>query len=152
MPPTIATPSRDIPCARRRLADTVVCLQGHNTKESMTEKTQLVFAHAACLAAAALAFWLSSTVLKPYPEAGHLLVGAALWMYGKIGFAPAAAVVESILKRLTPEQVGRVLARASSRPPPMAAGDVGGVEAGPFPLSPSARPPANDPPDGSSSR
>ncbi len=103
----------------------------------MSEKTQLALVHVGCILVSAFVFWLSATALKPYPELGHLLVGAVLWMYGKIGFAPATAVMERLLEKLTPEQVGRVLARASSRPPPMPAAE---EPASPFPRTPSSRP------------
>jgi hypothetical protein len=108
----------------------------------MSEKTQLALLHIAGVAVSALVFWLTTTVLKPYPEISQLLIGAVLWLYGKFGFQPTTAVVESILKRLTPDQVGRVIARASSRPPPMP--DAGAPEpASPFAKSPSARPPSD---------
>jgi hypothetical protein len=107
----------------------------------MSEKTQLALTHIVGVAVTAAVFWLSVTVLKPYPDLSHALIGAVALAYGKLGFAPAAAVIEQILKRLTPEQVGRVLARASSRPPPMP--DAEAEPTSPFPTSPSARPPAD---------
>jgi hypothetical protein len=111
----------------------------------MSDKTQVVLTHVACIAVSAFVFWLVTTQLQSEPYLGNMLIGAVLWMYGKIGFAPAAAVMERLLERLTPEQVGRVLARASSRPPPMPTGANGGEPdpASPFPTSPSARPPAS---------
>lgn len=105
----------------------------------MSDKVQLTIVHLACLAVAAGCFWLSATVLEPYPQLGHLLVGGALWVWGKAGFAPVQAVVERLLEKLTPEQVGRVLARASSRPPPPFNDE---QPQSPFPESPSARPPS----------
>lgn len=83
----------------------------------MTEKMQMLFAHIACVAMIVTCFWLSATVLKDQPQLGHIVIGLGLFLWGKIGFKPSDAVVDTILESLTPKQVKKV---QSIHPPPPA--------------------------------
>lgn len=112
----------------------------------MNENLQLALTHAVCLGMLAGAFWLSGTALAPYPEVARTLIAAVAGLYGKLAFKPLQAVLERALAQLTPDQLRHVVRRAeSSRPPPPmpVVGDPAhaDTEPGPFPLSPSARPP-----------
>lgn len=112
----------------------------------MSEKTQLALTHISGIAVTALVVWLSVTVLKPYPDIGHALIGSVALLYGKLGFAPIKAVIEEvILKRLTPNQVDRVIARASTRPPAAGPDDDGSSDVAPTPASPFAKAPSARP-------
>jgi hypothetical protein len=86
----------------------------------MNEKMQMLFAHIACVTLIVACFWLSTTVLKDQPQLGQVVIGAGLFLWGKIGFRPSDPVVETILESLTPKQVRKVVT-ASHRPPPLAA-------------------------------
>jgi len=74
----------------------------------MNEKMQLLFAHIACVALIVACFWLSQTVLKDQPHLGQIVIGAGLFLWGKVGFRPSEAVVDLILEHLSPKQVRKV--------------------------------------------
>lgn len=107
----------------------------------MKENIQLLFAHIACAALILACFWLSTTVLKDQPQLGHIVVGLGLFLWGKIGFKPAAAVVDSILQTLTPAQVRKV--QSIHPPPPPAAPPPALVDVHAKPTDPSDATPAS---------
>lgn len=109
----------------------------------MNENLQIALTHALCLAMLAASFWLSGTVLAPYPELGRTLIAGTAGLYGKLAFAPLQAVIQRTLTKLGPDQLQRLVRRVESeRPPPPAADPAhADTEPGPFPPSPSARPP-----------
>lgn len=76
-------------------------------------KNETLLVHTACLLTIALSFTLALTVLKPYPVPATILLGGALWLWGKLGFKPANPVLARILQQLEPAAV----AALSQRPP-----------------------------------
>ncbi|HEY2736225.1 MAG TPA: hypothetical protein VGI70_19640 [Polyangiales bacterium] len=79
----------------------------------MNPKQAEILVHVACVAVIAMCVTLACTVLAPYPWAWRAMVGCAIFLYGKLGFAPADPVLARILQNLDPAKV----ASLSQRPP-----------------------------------
>jgi hypothetical protein len=80
----------------------------------MTEQTQTLAVHVGCVLAICLCAALAElTPIHTVPVVARLLEGAAVFLYGKLAFAPAAVVVDKLVRNMDPERL-RVL---SSHPP-----------------------------------
>jgi hypothetical protein len=79
-------------------------------------KQSVSYIHIACIAVIVICYVLSATVLKGNTEAQTVLVGAAAWLYGKLGFVPAGAVVERIVQRMPQNEVVRIQSMAPTAP------------------------------------
>ena len=109
--------------------------------DPVNENLQIALTHALCLAMLGASFWLSGTVLAPYPEVGRALVAGMAGLYGKLAFKPLQAVIERTLLQLSPEQLRKALRHVeSTRPPAPDPNDDYEESPQPFPKSPSARP------------
>ena len=75
-------------------------------------KQQVSYVHIACIATIVICYMLSATLLKGNAEAQTVLVGAAMWLYGKLAFIPAGAVVEKIVQRMPQDEVVRIQSMA----------------------------------------
>jgi hypothetical protein len=53
--------------------------------------------------------------VQAIPMAGDALVGVVAWAWGKAGFKPSQALLEKILKSMSPAEVVRL----TNSPPPM---------------------------------
>lgn len=84
-------------------------------------KQSVSYIHIACIAAIVICYVLSATLLKGNAEAQTVLVGAAAWLYGKLGFVPASAVVEKIVQRMPQDEVVRIQSMVPPAPPEDAA-------------------------------
>lgn len=79
--------------------------------------------HAACVLEIVGCFVLAGTVLREQPLLGALVVGAGAWLWGKLGFKPAQAILERIVYRQLGVELDDVkrLVGESLRPPAVAA-------------------------------
>jgi len=87
----------------------------------MTEHSKVLALHITCVVVIATCFALSATVFKDTPAVAQILTGAALWLYGKLGFKPAKSVFERLVQTLDPSEVVQIM---SSRPPAPSRGGV----------------------------
>lgn len=71
--------------------------------------------HVVCVAVIAGCYALAFTVLKDNEEAATVLCGAATFLWGKLAFKPANALIEKIVQSMEPEEV---VALKSRTPPP----------------------------------
>ena len=96
----------------------------------MKPETETMLVHIACALAIALCLTLAATVLKPFPYAAGMLVSVSFFLYGKLGFRPADAVLARVLQKIGPAEV----ARLSSRPPagPLSSLTITATAAGPI--------------------
>lgn len=81
----------------------------------MTEKNQTLLVHAVCIMVICCCVGLSLLPqLAATPLVGHMLIGAATLLYGKLCFKPASPVLNRIIAKLEPERVEMIM---STRPP-----------------------------------
>lgn len=81
-------------------------------------KQSISYIHIACIAAIVICYALAFTLLKGNAEAQATLVGLATFLYGKLAFIPAGAVVEKIVQRMPQDEVVRIQSMAPPPSPP----------------------------------
>jgi hypothetical protein len=61
--------------------------------------------HIVCVALIVACYTLAFTLLKDNDEASTVLCGAATFLWGKLGFKPAKALLEKIIQSMDAEEV-----------------------------------------------
>lgn len=87
----------------------------------MKPETQTLLIHVGCIALIALCVWLSTLISGDSElalESRALLIGSAVFLWGKLGFKPANPVLDRIIERLVQREPQRVQ-RLTSNPPPI---------------------------------
>lgn len=69
---------------------------------------QITILHVVCVALIAALFGLSATVFKGNSEISAALVGAAMFLYGKLAFLPQTGILSYFLQRKTPQAVADI--------------------------------------------
>lgn len=80
----------------------------------MDSKTLTLAVHGGCVLVIVLCFLVGETALAHEPVLARVVEGLGVWLYGKLGFKPAAPVLERIMQKLDPERVELIM---SQRPP-----------------------------------
>jgi len=115
----------------------------------MDTKPATLLIHAGCVVIIAACFALAATALKEHPIAALAVVGVGFWLWGKLGFKPATPILDSIIQKLAPADVVKLI---SQRPAPMPTEP----RVTPSEIAPGVGPlptrPPSDPPTGASER
>jgi len=82
----------------------------------MDTKPATLLIHAGCVVTIAACITVSATLLQPYPIAALTVTGAGFWLWGTLGFKPAAPILDAIVQKLAPADVVRLI---SQRPAPI---------------------------------
>jgi hypothetical protein len=87
------------------------------TTTTTTNKPAVLGIHVAGVAVMVACFVLGLYVsAKLHTEIGAIIIGAGFFVYGKLGFKPAAPILDRILASLAEHEPERVARLASKRP------------------------------------
>lgn len=93
----------------------------------MTDQLKTLAVHAGCVLAICVCFALGelsplrAALVAGVPVFSLALEAAGFWLWGKLGFKPAAIILDRILQRMEPARVEQIMSQRPPAPPPAGA-------------------------------